>query len=328
MKRHSAQRSMPTKNQLLPIASCGKATPGSMDWIPDESVHLVVTSPPYWTLKKYNDHPDQLGDIDHYEAFMDELDKVWSHCYRALVQAGGLRGGRRMYCEKAKRRSAHGRTPPCGHFRALSRIGYDYLTPILWYKIANASYEIENGSSFLGKPFEPNAIIKNDIEYVLMLRKHGAYRKPTETQRNMSRINKEDHGRWFRSIWSDVPGASTQKHPAPFPVELATRLVRMFSFVGDTVLDPFAGTGTTLLAAVQNQRNAIGVEIDPAYCRIARQRLTAEFSSSLFTEAIPVRSRIRRRKVEYSSASSDCGAGGMVCNVAGCWLSQLTTIVA
>ena len=153
------------------------------------------------------------------------------------------------------------------------RLGYDYLTPILWYKIANASYEVENGSSFLGKPYEPNAIIKNDIEYILMLRKHGGYRKPTEQQRRLSRINKEDHAKWFRSIWSDLPGASTHKHPAPFPLELATRLVRMFSFAGDVVLDPFAGTGTTLLAALQNQRSAIGIEIDPDYVRFARRRL-------------------------------------------------------
>jgi site-specific DNA-methyltransferase (adenine-specific) len=169
------------------------------------------------------------------------------------------------------------------------RVGFDYLTPILWHKIANASYEVENGSSFLGKPYEPNAIIKNDIEYVLMLRKPGAYRQPTLDQRGLSKIAKKDHARWFRSMWTDVPGASTKQHPAPFPLELASRLVRMFSFVHDTVLDPFAGTGTTLIAAVSCQRNAVGVEIDPEYLKLARKRVASELNTlSLFGETISI----------------------------------------
>lgn len=166
------------------------------------------------------------------------------------------------------------------------RVGFDYLTPILWHKIANASYEVENGSSFLGKPYEPNAIIKNDVEYILMLRKPGGYRQPTEEQRRESRLSKEEHGAWFRSFWADVPGESTRYHPAPFPEELAFRLVRMFSFVGDTVLDPFMGTGTTLLAAARCRRNSIGVEIEPSYVAMAKRRLEAE-TDSLFERDKP-----------------------------------------
>src|SRR5437588_823578 len=165
------------------------------------------------------------------------------------------------------------------------RIGFDYLTPIFWYKIANASYEVENGSAFLGKPFEPNAIIKNDIEYILMLRKPGSYRKPTEEQRRLSKLSKEDHARWFRSSWTDVPGASTKEHPAPFPVELAHRIVRMFSFTGDTVLDPFSGTGSTALAALRSDRNSVSNEIDPTYFTLAVRRLQDELGQgSLFPE--------------------------------------------
>ena len=112
---------------------------------------------------------------------------------------------------------------------------------------------------------------------------------PTEEQRQASRIGKDDHAKWFRSFWTDVPGASTKSHPAPFPRELAARLVRMFSFVGDTVLDPFVGTGTTVVAACQHQRNAIGVEIDPTYLRMAERRIRAEsdtlFAKPLFTSA-------------------------------------------
>jgi DNA modification methylase len=259
-----------------------------LDWIQDESVHLVLTSPPYWTLKEYNDHAGQLGHVEDYEKFQDELDKVWRHCFRALVPGGRLVCVVGDVCLARRRNNGRHMVVPLHADISVRcrRIGYDYLTPILWHKIANASYEVENGSSFLGKPYEPNAIVKNDVEYILMLRKSGAYRKPTEEQRDKSRIGKEDHARWFRSIWTDVPGASTKHHPAPFPVELGTRLVRMFSFVGDTVLDPFAGTGTTIIAAVTHRRNAIGVEIDPHYYRQAKQRIESElitlFSKPLF----------------------------------------------
>jgi len=163
------------------------------------------------------------------------------------------------------------------------RIGFDNLNPIVWHKIANASYEVSNGSKFLGKPYEPNAIIKNDMEFILMQRKPGGYRKPTEQQRRESMIDKKDFNRWFQQIWN-IPGASLKKHPAPYPLELASRLVRMFSFTGDTLLDPFCGSGTTMVAALKYGRNSIGVEIDPEYCRMSARYLKAE-SQDLFRNA-------------------------------------------
>lgn len=256
-----------------------------LGWIPEASVHLVVTSPPYFTLKKYNDHPSQLGDIADYEAFHDELDKVWRHCYRVLVPGGRLVCVVGDVClARRKNKGRHTVLPLHADIAVrCRRIGFDYLTPILWYKIANASYEVENGSSFLGKPYEPNAIIKNDIEYILMLRKHGGYRKPTDEQRRFSKLTKEEHARWFRAIWTDVPGSSTRSHPAPFPVELAYRLVRMFSFIGDTVLDPFVGTGSTMIGAIRADRNSIGSEVDPEYVRLAERRIWPEIGPlSLF----------------------------------------------
>jgi site-specific DNA-methyltransferase (adenine-specific) len=159
------------------------------------------------------------------------------------------------------------------------RIGFDNLSPIFWYKIANANYEVENGSSFLGKPYEPNAIIKNDVEFILMLRKPGGYRQPTEEQRAASKLTEEEYQQWFQQIWTGVTGESTKEHPAPYPEELAYRLVRMFSFAGDTVLDPFMGLGTTLLAAARCARNSIGVEIEPAYIEKAAVRLREELPS-------------------------------------------------
>jgi site-specific DNA-methyltransferase (adenine-specific) len=251
-----------------------------LGWIDEESIHLVVTTPPYWTLKKYNDHPRQLGSVQEYELFLEELDKVWKHCFRVLVPGG------RLVCVVGdvclSRRQNKGRHMVVPLHADISvrcrRIGFDYLSPIYWQKISNARYEVENGSAFLGKPYEPNAIIKNDCEYLLMFRKPGGYRKPTEAQRKSSKLSKEEHAKWFRQIWSDVPGASTKAHPAPYPEELAYRLVRMFSFVGDTVLDPFAGTGTTGVAAIKCGRVPLLVECDPDYAKMARARLKPERS--------------------------------------------------
>ena len=165
------------------------------------------------------------------------------------------------------------------------RLGFDNLSPIFWYKISNAQYEVENGSSFLGKPYEPNAIIKNDVEFILMLRKPGGYRQPTEEQRDASRLTKDEHHDWFRQVWT-MPGESTRQHPAPYPLQVAYRLVRMFSFAGDTVLDPFMGTGTTLLAASHCGRNGIGVEVDDSYFRRSKARLESE-TEELFPDLRP-----------------------------------------
>jgi len=119
------------------------------------------------------------------------------------------------------------------------------------------------------------------MEFILMQRKPGGYRKPTDAQRRESKISKEEFDRWFQQIWN-ITGASTKHHPAPFPLELALRLVRMFSFAGDTVLDPFAGSGTTMVAALKAGRNSIGVEIDPEYCKMAARHLKAE-ATDLFS---------------------------------------------
>ena len=253
-----------------------------LSFLADSSVHLVVTSPPYWNLKRYNEHPDQLGHIEDYEVFLTELEKVWRHVYRALVPGGRLVCVVGDVCVARRDFGRHLVFPLHADTCVICRrIGFDNLNPIIWHKIANASYEVENGAKFLGKPYEPNAIIKNDMEFILMQRKPGGYRKPTDAQRQASRISKAEFDRWFQQIWR-LTGASTRYHPAPFPLELATRLVRMFSFVGDTVLDPFCGSGTTMVAALRSGRNSIGVEIDAEYCRTAARHLKAK-ASDLFS---------------------------------------------
>jgi DNA modification methylase len=155
------------------------------------------------------------------------------------------------------------------------------LAPIIWHKISNAAYEVEGGSGFLGKPYEPNAVIKNDIEFILMERRSGGYRAPDIATKILSLISAENHKKWFQQIWTGVTGASTKDHPAPYPMELAERLIRMFSFVGDTVLDPFLGTGTTTVAAAKWGRNSIGFEVDSHYLKLAADRIAQE-TSSLF----------------------------------------------
>jgi DNA modification methylase len=255
-----------------------------LSFIPDESVHLVVTSPPYWNLKRYNDHPGQMGHIQDYELFLRELKKVWLHVFRILVPGGRLVCIVGDVCVARRRYGRHLVFPLHADICVMCRqMGFDNLNPIIWHKIANASYEVSNGSKFLGKPYEPNAIIKNDIEFILMQRKPGGYRKPTEEQRRKSVINKKDFDQLFQQIWN-IPGASQKWHPAPFPLELASRLVQMFSFAGDTVLDPFSGTGTTMVAALKHDRNSIGIEIDPEYFETAASFLKAE-SSNLFCDA-------------------------------------------
>ncbi len=252
-----------------------------LSFLEDESIHLVVTSPPYWNLKRYNENPEQLGHINDYESFLSEIEKVWREVFRVLVPGGRLVCVVGDVCVSRRKFGRHLVFPLHSDICVLCRkIGFDNLNPIIWHKISNASFEANNGSKFLGKPYEPNAIIKNDMEFILMQRKPGGYRKPTQEQRKLSKIDKKDFNSWFRQIWN-IPGASTRTHPAPFPLELASRLVRMFSFTSDTVLDPFCGTGTTMIAAVRYGRNSIGIDIDPEYCRMAASYLKKE-SSNLF----------------------------------------------
>jgi len=256
----------------------------NLPFLPDESVHLIVTSPPYWNLKRYNENPRQLGHIDDYEMFLQELNKVFTHIFRILVPGGRMVCVVGDVCVSRKSFGRHLVFPLHADICVLCRkLGFDNLNPIIWNKISNASYEVSNGSKFLGKPYEPNAIIKNDIEFILMQRKPGGYRQPSLVQRRDSKLKKSDFDEWFQQIWR-IPGASTKKHPAPFPVELASRLVQMFSFSNDTVMDPFCGSGTTMVAALRSGRNSIGVDIDPEYCRMAAAYLKAE-THNLFNAA-------------------------------------------
>ncbi|HEY7558596.1 MAG TPA: site-specific DNA-methyltransferase [Candidatus Binatia bacterium] len=264
---------LPTQHDLYLADARG------VEFLRPESVHLVVTSPPYWTLKSYNVSEGQMGYIADYDTFLDELDKVWATCFDALVPGGRLICVVGDVClSRRKNKGEHLVMPLHASIQErCRRLGFNNLAPIIWHKIANAVYEASgNGAGFLGKPYEPNSVIKNDIEFILMERKPGGYRSPSLATRILSVIPADLHKSWFQQIWTGLTGASTKLHPAPYPLQLAERLIRMFSFVGDTVLDPFMGTGTTNIAAAKWGRNSVGVEVDPRYFDMAVKRLDAE----------------------------------------------------
>lgn len=246
--------------------------------IENNSVHLVITSPPYWNLKRYNENEDQLGHIDDYDIFLDELDKVWTGCFEKLVKGGRMIVVVGDVLLSRRNFGRHKVYPLHADIQIrCEKLGFDNLAPIFWHKISNAKFEVAGNTKFLGKPYEPNGIIKHDIEYLLMLRKPGAYRKPTVEQRKLSIISEKDFNSWYTQIWQ-FNGTSTKMHPAPFPTILTDRLIRMFSFVEDTVLDPFLGSGTTMLSAMNSGRNSIGFEIDKKYANQSLQRLESNVS--------------------------------------------------
>ena len=256
-----------------------------LSWVPDESVHLIVTSPPYWTLKEYEHSEQQMGAIQDYEEFLDELDKVWRQCERVLVLGGRVCCVVGDVCVPRKKTGRHFVMPLHADIQVRSRrLGLDCLTPILWHKIANGATESEgNGAGFYGKPYQPGAVIKNDIEHILFLRKGGGYRSVTSVQKALSMLRKDEMQAWFKTFWADLRGSSTRNgHPAPYPAALAERLIKMFSFAGDTVLDPFVGTGSTTLAAIVAGRNSIANEIEPTYLEMANQRVEQEIQRLRF----------------------------------------------
>ena len=269
-----AVKSLPSHHELYQ----GDARDLSM--LDEESIDLVVTSPPYFNIKDYENATGgeaQLGDLTEYEQFNKEIDKVWRQAYEKLVPGGRMCV---VVGDVLRSRSEFGRHRVLPLHATIQEhctdIGFDNLAPIIWYKIGNASLEAGGNARFLGKPYEPGAVIKNDIEYILLFRKPGGYRSPSVAERILSMIEADEHQKMFRQLWDDIQGEPQTNHPAPYPAELAERLIRMFSFVGDTILDPFAGTGSTAVAASRVGRNSISIELEEEYVNVAEDRIKEE----------------------------------------------------
>lgn len=261
---------IPTVHSLV----CGSSH--NLSWIDDNSIPLIVTSAPYFDLIDYGHDLGQLASSETYDGFLEKLDAVWSECFRVLAPGGRLACNVGDVLRSRKAAGRHHVLPLHADILVRSRaLGFDALTGVLWQKIANCSFE-RGAGGVLGKPGQPNQVIKSELEHILLLKKPGPYRKPTADQQRDSQITKDEHRRWHRPVWDDVPGARSGKHPAPYPVEIPYRLIRMFSFAGDTILDPFLGSGSTTLAAMKAGRNSVGVEISPRYFADTLDRLKAD----------------------------------------------------
>lgn len=247
-----------------------------MTGVADESVHAVVTSPPYFDLIEYSDGAAQLGDVHDYDEFLDHLDLVWRECHRALIPGGNLCCVVGDVCRARRKFGRHEVIPLHADLLVrLRRIGFTALATVFWCKIANATTEVGGPGAALGKPYEPNGVIKNDVEFILRVKKPGPYRNPTPIQRAASLIPREEYSAAMRQLWTDIPGAARKDgHPAPFPTALAERLIRISTYVEDTVLDPFAGSGTTTEAAIRTERNSVAIEISPTYMKIMKKRFS------------------------------------------------------
>jgi site-specific DNA-methyltransferase (adenine-specific) len=237
----------------------------------DESVHLVITSPPYWQLKDYGDGR-QIGFNDTYEAYINNLNLVWNECHRVL------HNGCRM-CINVGDQFA--RSVYYGRYKVIpirteiikfcETVGFDYMGAIIWQKVTTC--HTSGGATIMGSyPYPRNGILKLDYEFILLFRKYGKQPKIARESKEQSRLSKEEWNRYFSGHWQ-FPGKKQDGHLAMFPEELPRRLIKMFSVVGDTVLDPFLGSGTTSLAARNLGRNSVGYEINEDFLPLIEKRL-------------------------------------------------------
>jgi DNA modification methylase len=250
--------------------------------VPDESVHLVVTSPPYWQLKDYGDGR-QIGFDDSYETYINNLSLVWSECHRVLAKGCRL-------CVNIGDQFA--RSVYYGRYKVIpirteiikfcETIGFDYMGAVIWQKVTTCN--TTGGATIMGSfPYPRNGILKLDYEFILIFKKYGTGPAVSKEIKEQSRLTTEEWNRYFAGHWN-IPGQRQDDHLAMFPEEIPRRLIRMFSFIGETVLDPFLGSGTTGLAARTLGRNSIGYEINPQFVGAIRKKLGVD-ERLLFPEA-------------------------------------------
>lgn len=241
--------------------------------IKDNSIQLIITSPPYWNKKNYGNHIEQIGYYDSYMDYIQKLNNVWSECKRILMDEGRL-------CINIG--DVFTSTKDFGKYKVLpvhseiimfcESIGLDYMNTILWQKIGNATAS-GGAKGIMGSYLQPpNGIIQNDIEYILVFKKYGKKRKVSKEIKEKSKLTKEEWITYFSQVWN-IPGVRQIEHEAMFPDEIPRRLIKMFSFWGDTVLDPFLGSGTTSKIAIELERSSIGIEINDTYRSLIEKKL-------------------------------------------------------
>lgn len=241
--------------------------------IKDNSVHLIITSPPYWQLKDYGNE-GQIGFHDSYESYINNLNVVWAECYRVLHDGCRLcinigdQFARSVYYGRYKVIPIRTEI-----IRFCEMLGMDYMGAVIWQK--QTTMNTTGGGAVMGSfPYPRNGILKIDYEFILIFKKQGKAPVPTVGQKKISEMTKEEWNTYFASHWN-FGGAKQDGHIAVFPEELPHRLIKMFSFAGETVFDPFMGSGTTALAARNLQRNSIGYEINPDFKQYYEQKVVS-----------------------------------------------------
>jgi len=245
-----------------------------------ESIGFSVTSPPYWQIKDYKEE-DQIGSKQDYEKYLNDLSRVWEECHRLLMPGCRLAINIGDQYLRAKDYGRYHVQPiPADTIKICKDIGFDFMGNIIWKKVSTT--ETTGGCSWMGSIYYPkDGHITYEHEYILLFRKRGDWPLPTEEQKEKSRLTKEQRSRWFRGHWEIVPDRQDD-HIAKFPLELPERLIKMYSFWDETVLDPFLGSGTTTLAAKKNGRNSIGVELNTDYLPTIKNKL--DVKDDLFGE--------------------------------------------
>jgi len=242
-----------------------------MKEVKDESIDLVITSPPYWHIKDYG-VPYQIGYGQSLHEYLVDLYYVWEECFRVL------RKGSRLCInigDQFARSIIYGKYKVIPiHAEVISQcesIGFDYMGAIIWQK--KTTMNTTGGATVMGSfPYPPNGIVEIDYEFILIFKKPGKAKKVPKEIKDLSSLSKEEWKEYFSGHWN-FGGAKQIGHEAMFPEELPKRLIKMFSFVGDTVLDPFLGSGTTVKVALELQRNAIGYEINRDFLEIIKSKL-------------------------------------------------------
>ena len=270
-----------------------------MQEVPDESVHLVITSPPYWQLKDYGSG-NQIGFDDSYEEYINHLNLVWDECQRILHKGCRL-------CINIGDQFA--RSVYYGRYKIIpirteiikfcENAGFDYMGAIIWQKVTTT--HTTGGATIMGSyPYPRSGILKLDYEFILIFKKYGKPPKATQAIKEQSKLTKDEWNQYFSGHWN-FPGEKQQKHLAMFPEELPARLTKMFTFVGDTVLDPFLGSGTTTLAAKNLNRNSIGYEINAEFLPIINGKLDIK-QHSIFDDASFEIIRQQKLQVDFEAA--------------------------